>query len=172
MLELKGKPFVLRDGAALSVAPSYEAAATLLAEELARFTGIVVTVTSEPPRKGDLWLGPPGAAPRGARFPSDPLPAEGFALSIDPGLAAVAADVRLWVKRSCSAQGVPPKVADSSVLAAVAGLLGVSDAPDRLEAARIEAVVSAASRIDDDVVEESGDDRALAAEIEHGPALP
>ena len=38
--------------------------------------------------------------------------------------AAAPSDVRAWVKRTCAAQGVPVKVTDPAVLAAVAVLLG------------------------------------------------
>jgi hypothetical protein len=60
-----------------------------------------------------------------------------------------------WVEASCAAQGVPVKVADRYALAAVAELLGVrqvrrrSDAPDRIEAGRIETVEAAAGGPDD-----------------------
>ena len=96
--------------------------------------------------------------------------------------------MRAWVEASCSAQGVAVKVSDVGALADVAGLLGAtsrpqdggapngpaigSDAPDRLESGRIEAVVAATSRIHDDVLNDGGDDRLLAAEAETPPSLP
>ena len=64
-------------------------------------------------------------------------------------------DVRAWVEASCAAQGVPVKVADRKALAVVAELLGVrqvrrrSDAPDRVEPGRVEAVEAAAGGPDD-----------------------
>ena len=64
-------------------------------------------------------------------------------------------DVRAWVEASCVAQGVPVKVADRKALAAVAELLGVrqvcrrSDAPDRVEPGRVEAVEAAPRGTDD-----------------------
>jgi hypothetical protein len=80
-----------------------------------------------------------------------------------------------WVEESCAAQGLPLRVADPAVLAAVAGLLGVapggsrvaasspasSDPPDGGETARVELVVAAPSGADNDVVEDGGDDRVL-----------
>ena len=86
--------------------------------------------------------------------------------------------MRTWVEVSCSAQGVPVRVSDSAIVAAVAGLLGAdyrpkvgaavsspaagSDAPGRLEATRIEAVEASVSGADQDVVEDGGDDRVLS----------
>jgi hypothetical protein len=75
--------------------------------------------------------------------------------------------VREWVEASCAAQGVPLKVADTTVLSAVAELLGVrqvvrrSDAPDRGEAGRVELVEAAPAGSDDDVIEHGRDDRML-----------
>jgi len=95
--------------------------------------------------------------------------------------------VRAWVEASCSAQGVPARVSDAAVVAAVAGLLGVafppegggatsglaadSDAPDRRETAGIEAVETPAPGADHEVVEHGGDDRVLAVQRETLPAL-
>lgn len=46
------------------------------------------------------------------------------------------------------------------------------DAPNRGEPAGVEAVVAAPGGADHEVIENSGDDRVLAAEVEVGPALP
>ena len=96
--------------------------------------------------------------------------------------------MRAWVEASCAAQGVPVKVSDVGALAGVAGLLGAtsrpkdggapncpaigSDAPDRLESGRVEAVVAATSGIHDDELNDGGDDCLLAAEAETFPSLP
>lgn len=86
--------------------------------------------------------------------------------------------MRAWVEASCAAQGVPARVSDAAVVAALAGLLGAgfrpkvggatsgpataSDPPDRRKAVGIEAVEPPAPGADDDVVEHGGDDRVLA----------
>ncbi len=82
---------------------------------------------------------------------------------------------RVWAEESCAAQGVPLRVADLAVLAAVAGLLGAthggsrvaasspapSDPPDGAETARVEPVEPALPGADDQVVEDGGDDPVL-----------
>lgn len=86
---------------------------------------------------------------------------------------------RAWVEASCASQGLPVKVSDVFVLAQVAGLLGVparpvaggapsgtadvSGAPGGREPADVELVVAASAGGDDEVVEDGGDDRVLAA---------
>jgi hypothetical protein len=86
---------------------------------------------------------------------------------------------RAWVEDSCASQGLPVKVCDVSVLAQVAGLLGVparpaaggapsrlagvSGAPGGREPADVELVVAASAGGNDQVVEDGGDDRVLAA---------
>ena len=74
-----------------------------------------------------------------------------------------------WVEVSCSAQGLAVKIADSTVLTAVAELLGArqvpsSDAPHRGEAQRVKAVVSASAGADDDVIEDGADNALLSRE--------
>lgn len=79
---------------------------------------------------------------------------------------AASPDVRSWVERSCAAQGVSVTIGDGVVLGNVAALLGATaplDAPDGCEATRVEAVVPTQPGADDDVVEDGGDDRPLAA---------
>jgi hypothetical protein len=84
--------------------------------------------------------------------------------------------VREWVEASCQAQGLAVKIADSTVLIAVAELLGVrqvkppSDAPDRGEARRVETVVAASSRTDDDVIEDGADNYTNPRVGEHAVA--
>ncbi len=94
--------------------------------------------------------------------------------------------VAAWVEASCASQDVPVQVADLGILAQVAGLLGgapgasrvspgrpasVSGAPNGAEAGVIEAVVAAPGGSDNDVVENSGDDRALTGQAERRPAI-
>ena len=87
------------------------------------------------------------------------------------------ARAREWAERSCVDQQLPLKITDMGVLSAVASLIGAADtdqrelrlakssnAPDGLEAARIEAVVDSPGGADDYVIEHGGDDRALAGE--------
>ena len=87
------------------------------------------------------------------------------------------ARAREWAERSCVDQQLPLKITDMGVLSTVASLLGVastdrwqaqdtrsSNAPDRLEAIGIEAVVASPSGADDYVIEHGGDDRALTGE--------
>jgi len=85
----------------------------------------------------------------------------------------------VWVEASCASQGLPVKVSDPLLLAQVAGLLGVparpvagrapsgtagvSGAPGGREPADVELVVAASAGGDDEVVEDGGDDRVLAA---------
>jgi len=80
------------------------------------------------------------------------------------------------VEASCAAQGLPVKITDSATLAQVAVLLDaspgkaggrpagqpLSETPDRLEAARVEAIQAAAAGTDDNVVKHRGDNRVLA----------
>lgn len=82
---------------------------------------------------------------------------------------------RVWAEESCAAQGLPVKVSDLVVLAAVAGLLGAthgesrvaassptrSDPPDRREAAGVELVETTPTGADNQVVEDGGDDPVL-----------
>jgi hypothetical protein len=92
--------------------------------------------------------------------------------------------VRAWVDASCATQALPVKVTDGSVVARVAALLGAappaggapsgpppaSELPDGAEAAGIETVEAAAGRrSDDQVVEDSGDDRVLPGQGEGFP---
>ena len=91
----------------------------------------------------------------------------------DDSLRAAA---RAWVEASCAAQGMPVRVADPTILAQVAGLLGAapgpggvaprrsvpeSGAPDGGDAAGVEAVVATPCGCDHNVVEDGGDDRVL-----------
>ena len=66
-------------------------------------------------------------------------------------------------------QGVPVKVSDPRTIAKVAELLR-SGAPDGRQARLVEAVVAAAARADDDVIEHGGDDRVLLVEVERCPS--
>ena len=65
--------------------------------------------------------------------------------------------------------GEPPLVIDLGELLAPARAVWRSEAPDGGEAAGIEAVVAAASGTDPDVVEQGGEDRVSAAEVEQVP---
>lgn len=69
-----------------------------------------------------------------------------------------------WAERSARDQGLGPTVAEGDVLNAVAVLLGVrSGPPDRGQAGVVEAVVSTPPGVDDQVVEDGGDDLLLAS---------
>lgn len=82
---------------------------------------------------------------------------------------------RVWAAESCAGQGLPIRVCDLAVLSAVAGLLGAAHGgsrvaasrpaglgpPDRGEAGGVELVVAAPAGADDQVVEDSSDDRVL-----------
>ncbi len=73
-------------------AAEWAEAATLLADELERFTGARPNVVEGPPRRGDLWLGRLSPeAPVAGDWPGEAPVSEGFALRITPGLAAVGA---------------------------------------------------------------------------------
>lgn len=83
-----------------------------------------------------------------------------------PGTSSLPELAQAWVEESCAAQGVLVKVTERAVLAQVATLLGLSaglDTPHGLEAGRVEPVISPAAGLDDDVVENGGDDGMLAA---------
>jgi len=86
--------------------------------------------------------------------------------------------VRAWVEASCAAQQLPVKVADETVLARVAGLLGAppglpgvpparrlpsSTSPDHFETVGVEAVVTTAGGSHGDVVDNRSDDGVLAS---------
>ncbi len=92
---------------------------------------------------------------------------------------------RVWVEASCRAQGIPIKITDGRVLRVVATLLGASSptpvtptpwapshAPYRLDTRRIEPVVAAPARPDDDVVHDGRDDRVTTRKRKRQPALP
>jgi hypothetical protein len=82
------------------------------------------------------------------------------------GTSPLAELARAWVEASCADQGLPVKLTDPSVLARVATLLGLpesSGVPDGIKAGRIEPVQPASAGVDDQVVEDGGDDGALAA---------
>ena len=88
-----------------------------------------------------------------------------------------------FVARSCERQGVPVFVTDAAVLARVSALLGAgppappkaggrpdtSKTPDQFNPARIELSSPRATGSDDRVIEDRGDDRRLAGEVEFGP---
>lgn len=74
------------------------------------------------------------------------------------------AAVRELAVASAEAQGLPVKVQDPGVLRQVAGLLRPGlGAPDETDPGRVEGVASRSGGTDDGVVEDSGDDRGLAA---------
>jgi len=58
---------------------------------------------------------------------------------------------------------------DLGELVAPARAVWRSEAPDGVEASGVEAVIAAASGADQDVIEQSGEDRVLAAEVEQVP---
>lgn len=93
-----------------------------------------------------------------------------------------------WVAESCVAQGVPVKVTDPVVVARVGVLLtgrgsagpqaqrgpagaGRSELPDRGHSGRIEAGAGVRAGSDHGVVEDGGDDGALAVEGKSGPLV-
>ena len=84
-----------------------------------------------------------------------------------PGTDSLGQLARVWVETTCAAQGVPVKIDDRNVLVTVGVLLGLRPqplgTPDRIEAGRVETVEAPPSRIDDDVIEDGGDDGVLAA---------
>ncbi len=83
---------------------------------------------------------------------------------------------REWAERSCLDQGLSVKVSDPRTLRDVAQLLGASvegsDPPDGGQPGGVEAVVSAPSGGNDDVVEHGCDDRVLSCDAQVGPTLP
>jgi hypothetical protein len=84
-------------------------------------------------------------------------------------------DVWAWAVVSCAEQEVQPRVSDPTTVERVAVLiLGrevpiSSNTPDRLNATRVEAVVSASAGTDDGVVHNGLDDGPLSGEWEHPP---
>jgi hypothetical protein len=84
-----------------------------------------------------------------------------------PGTDSLGELARVWVETTCAAQGVPVKIDDRNVLVSVGTLLGLRPqalgTPDRIEAGRVEPVEASPSRVDDDVVENGGDNGVLAA---------
>ncbi len=69
---------------------------------------------------------------------------------------------------SCRSQGFAPKISDPVVLGKVAALLR-SDAPDRRDPIGVKAVEATPRRVDDDVIEQGGEDRPPATEREVRP---
>lgn len=70
-----------------------------------------------------------------------------------------------WADETAQAQGLGPKV-NGEVIASVALLLGAkgsSGAPDGGEPGRVELVEAAPAGVDDDVIEDGGDDLLLAS---------
>lgn len=88
----------------------------------------------------------------------------------------LAAEARAWAEGSCAEQGLPVKVADGGTLSVVCELLGARgsllDAPDGLEAARIESVVPTPTGIHDDVRQDGRDNGALPSQREVAPSVP
>ena len=81
------------------------------------------------------------------------------------------AAVREWVKRTCSDQGLPAKVAEVATILKVASILvEASDAPKRLEASDVDVLRASSRRANDDVIQKRSDDGALLVKIEVGPA--
>ena len=97
-------------------------------------------------------------------------------------------DLGEWVRASCARHKVPEKVIDPLAISEVAALLTGErgrpgrqaqrgrgsavrlDPPDRIDASGVERTCGSAGRIDDDVIQEGGDDRVLPAEVEVGPS--
>ena len=107
-------------------------------------------------------------------------------MALDPGWLAS------WVAASCAAQGVPVKVTDSGVLSRVGVLLGVraggprahgapvpstrapaspSQPPDGVHPFGVQGSGAGGAGSDDGVVQDGGDDRGLALEVQGRPAV-
>ena len=79
-------------------------------------------------------------------------------------------EAEAWVKRTCAAQGVAPRVTDRDTLAKVATLLGADlHPPERGKSARVELISSADGRADGEVGEDGGEDRALPRQGQDRP---
>jgi hypothetical protein len=83
---------------------------------------------------------------------------------------------RMWVEVTCAAQGLPSKVADASVLRAIAVLLTAgrdlappSDLPVRLDSVGVELVATPDSGSDRDGVEQRGNDGPLSRRVDGVP---
>lgn len=91
LVHLQGS-YSLSADARVTHAPGYGAAARLLAEELARFTGARLSVEEGRPRKADLWVGPPEASPVTVDGPLvHAREVDGFGLHASPERAVVVA---------------------------------------------------------------------------------
>ena len=85
-----------------------------------------------------------------------------------------------WAEHSCMDQHLPVRVADTRSLRDVASLLGAtdavggggSDAPDGVESVRVETVVPAPARPNNDVIENRRNDRPLPSQGKIDPPLP
>ena len=80
---------------------------------------------------------------------------------------------RVWAEQTAMAQGLPARVSDPVVTRDVATLLRAASAglgaPHRGQPRRVETVVPAPARANDDVVEDGGHERTLPAEGEGRP---
>jgi len=100
--DLRGAPLRPREGTSICVGdPDFEPAAHLLADQIARFTGVHLEVAACIPAKGDLWVGPVAAIPRVLRAPgrrhtpATDLPSdEGFYLEASAAGGIVGAKTR------------------------------------------------------------------------------
>jgi hypothetical protein len=80
--------------------------------------------------------------------------------------------IKVWVERSCAAQGLPVTVTDPAVLRQVGVLLGRSRPPAHLDAVGVEAGPALDGGVDGDVVDEGADDGVLAGDREAVPFIP
>jgi hypothetical protein len=95
-----------------------------------------------------------------------PIPTSRWRGSAPPG----GSPARAWVHRTCAEQGLAAQVTDPDTVAAVATLIGAPlDAPNGIEASRVEAVQSAHGTADSDVSEDGGNDRVLPRHRQGGP---
>lgn len=82
------------------------------------------------------------------------------------------------VRASTAAQGLPERVTDAGIVEAVSTLLREgrepvrSESPDQGETGAVEGVAAPDGGIDDDMIEDGGDDGGLPGERETGPSVP
>lgn len=70
---------------------------------------------------------------------------------------------RRIASRSCREQGLDARVTDAAILGKLAALIRSSDAPDRIDAIGVEPVAATDGGVDNDVLDQGGEDGSLAA---------